>query len=128
MTAPVSLYEYEAVIDSIFDGDTIRASISLGFGIWKRNEPLRLFGINAPEMRNETLEQGRISRDALRDRVLGKRVWLRTIKPSVETVPGLDKREKYGRFLAVLWDDDGNVNDWLVESGFAESYMTGAAV
>lgn len=119
----VTLYEYRAIVDSIYDGDTVRCSIDLGFGIWRRDEPLRLLGINAPEVRGEKREAGIASRDALRTRILGKLVWLRTVRPTVENFPGQDMRDKYGRYLATIWDEEGDVNAWMVEQGHAVSYM-----
>lgn len=107
------MYDYAALVVSVFDGDTIRADIDLGLGVWKRHEPLRLFGINAPELRGETMAAGKAARDALRSRILEKYVRVRTIK---------DRTEKYGRYLAVITDDLGEVNQWLVESGHAVRY------
>lgn len=123
MIEPVTLYEYAATIDSVYDGDTVRANIDLGFGVWKLSESMRLLGINAPEMWGDTHDAAVAARDALRIRVADKLLWIRTVKPSVVSVPAIDKREKYGRFLATIWDVDGNVNDWLVEQGYAVRYM-----
>ncbi|WP_046869288.1 thermonuclease family protein [Microvirga massiliensis] len=119
----LTLYEYRAVIVSVYDGDTVRADIDCGFGIWKRNEPLRLYGIDTPEIRGAEREQGLLARDALARRILQREVELRTIKPSTKTLPAQEVRDKYGRYLAVIWDAQGNVNEWLVEQGFAAPYV-----
>jgi len=111
------LYHYRARVISIYDADTIRVSIDLGFGIeWKGTDgkglSIRLYGLNAPEVRGQELEQGLISRDALRDKILGDNIVLKTIK---------DSTGKYGRYLGIIFTKDGeNVNDWLVENGYAE--------
>ncbi len=123
----IVLWEYRAQIVSVYDGDTVRADIDLGFGIWRRDEPLRLLGINAPEVRGAERELGLVSRDALRERVMGKLVYLRTVKPTAANFPGQDMRDKYGRYLATIWDEiwdeDGkSINAWMVESGFATTY------
>ncbi len=119
----IQLWEYRAQIMSVFDGDSCRADIDLGFGVWRRDEPLRLLGINAPEVRGPERELGLVSRDALRDRVLGSVVYLRTVKPTTDNFPGQDMRDKYGRYLAVIWSVDGDsINDWMVGAGFATSY------
>lgn len=110
----MGLWTYRAIITSVTDGDSCRARIDLGFGIYKSGEALRLAGINAPEMRGETLEAGRAARDALRLRVLGKLVTIKTRK---------DAQEKYGRYLAAIWDEQGCVNDWMVEADYAVRYM-----
>jgi len=109
------LYYYRAKIVSVYDGDTCRADIDLGMGIWVRNEKLRLLRINAPEMRGDEKAAGKVSRDFLRELVLGKEILIHTRK---------DKRGKYGRFLAEIWLEEAperwiNVNDRLVEAGQA---------
>jgi micrococcal nuclease len=109
-------YYYRAQIVSVYDGDTCRADIDLGFGVWKKQETLRLNRINAPEIRGESKELGRLSRDYLRELILNKNVLLQTIR---------DNKGKYGRYLAEIWlyeapaDRWRNINDLLVESGHA---------
>ncbi len=111
-----NLYHYKAYITSVYDGDTCTADIDLGLGIYAKKEKLRLSRINAPEVRGEERPMGLLSRDFLREKIDGKQVIIQTIK---------DKKGKYGRYLAeiLLVDEDENivnVNDLLVESGFAE--------
>ena len=109
------LYYYRAKIISVYDGDTCRADIDLGMGIWVRNEKLRLLRINAPEMRGEEKAEGKVSRDFLRELILGQEVFIQTWK---------DRRGKYGRFLAEIWLEEApdrwiNINDRLVDAGQA---------
>ena len=104
-------YLYEANVTAVYDGDTITVDIDLGLGIWVHSEKLRLHRINAPEVRGESRPQGIESRDWLREQVLGKEVIVQTIK---------DKKGKYGRYLAEVWLEGQNINDSLVENGFAE--------
>jgi len=106
-----ALYTYRAHITAVYDGDTVTADIDLGLGIWKSKEKLRLIRINAPEMRGDEKEQGTISRDWLREKILGKDVMVRTV---------YDKKGKYGRYLAEIWYDNKNINDLLVTKGLAE--------
>jgi micrococcal nuclease len=111
------LYHYVADVVSVYDGDTIRVSLDLGFGLtWegstKKGLSLRLYGINTPEVRGDERDHGLMVRDKLRDKILGKKIIVNTIK---------DKTGKYGRYLAVIYDLDGtNINEWLVENGWAE--------
>lgn len=105
------MYHYKAKVTDIYDGDTLRADIDLGFGTWKINETFRLFGIDTPEMRGEEKEEGTKSRDWLREQILNKEVELETIK---------DKKGKYGRYLAVIWYNKENINNKLVSKGYAE--------
>ncbi|MRG56373.1 hypothetical protein GF108_12370 [Phyllobacterium sp. SYP-B3895] len=108
------LYQYKARIVSVTDGDTVRADIDLGFNTWRHNEPLRLYGIDTPEMKGETKAAGQTAKEALEGRILGKEVILCTIK---------DKQEKYGRYLAEIYIGDELINDWLLEKGYAEPYI-----
>jgi len=110
-----SLYHYHAIIKEVYDGDTCRADIDLGMGTWIHGESLRLYRINAPEVKGSTRAAGLRSRDFLREKVLDKTIIIQTIK---------DRKEKYGRFLAEIWiqgqgDAWININDLLVKEGFA---------
>ena len=110
------LYHYRALVKSVYDGDTCTVDIDLGLGTWIRGEKLRLYRINAPEVRGVDRPQGLISRDFLRSKIMGKQVILQTVK---------DKKGKYGRYLADIWlkDESGswiNINDLLVRQGYAE--------
>lgn len=101
-------YEYAATVIDVHDGDTIRVDIDLGFDVQLRSVPLRLVGINAPELPTEA---GKASRDFLSTYLPdGAAVVVHTVK---------DKKEKYGRYLAVVFCCEQNVNDLLVETGHA---------
>ncbi len=107
------MYEYQARIISVYDGDTVNADIDLGLET-HRLIKIRLYGINAPEMTGDTRMAGLMARDILRARILDKVVVMRTIK---------DRTEKYGRYLGIISDDNGVVNDWMVSSGHAVVYL-----
>lgn len=109
------LYHYKALVVDVYDGDTCTVDIDLGLSTWVRKEKIRLYRINAPEVKGSSKAKGLKSRDALRKLVGGKEVFIQTIK---------DRKEKYGRYLAELWISDGkrgyvNVNDWMVREGNA---------
>ena len=50
------MYEYKAIISKVVDGDTIDATIDLGFKTWKKIR-VRMEGINTPESRTRVLEE-----------------------------------------------------------------------
>jgi len=109
------LFQYKAIVTAVYDGDTCTVDIDLGLHVWIKNEKIRLFGINAPELRGKERPQGLLARDFLRGLILNKEITLRTIK---------DVREKYGKYLGEIWviNEKGkslNVNDELVKKGFA---------
>ena len=109
-----NLYIYKAKIKSVYDGDTVRADISLGFGIYTNNQKIRLLNINAPEVRGDSKVEGKKSRDYLRSRILNKNVILKTYR---------DKQGKYGRWLAEIFIDDENINSTMVKLGYAKNFM-----
>ena len=90
--------------------------IDLGLNTWVRGEKLRLYRINAPELRGPERPEGLKSRDFLREQIDGKSIIIQTVK---------DRKGNFGRYLADIWlpKDNGsmvNINDLLVEKGFAE--------
>jgi micrococcal nuclease len=50
----LTLYHYKAKVESIYDGDTVRVNIDLGLKTWNMDEPIRLLGITAPELRGKS--------------------------------------------------------------------------
>ena len=106
------MYEYEAVIVRVVDGDTIVADVSLGFGMWIHNETFRLSGINAPE--NSTVAGKEVSAYLKAILPAGTKVVLQTKK---------DKKEKFGRFLAVVLLNGEDLNLRLLSEGKAVKYL-----
>ena len=89
----ITKYTYDVEVVSVYDGDTIRVNIDLGFGhVWKGSDgkgvKIRLFGINTPEVRGEQREEGLKSKQYLINLLSGERVVLKTRR---------DKTGKYGR-------------------------------
>lgn len=110
------MYEYRANIIDVYDGDTVTAIVELGFHV-KSELKLRLYGIDTPEIRGEEREKGLISKARLESLILGKDVIIKTYK---------DKQEKYGRWLADIYQIDNqekSVNKILLEEGLAKEYL-----
>lgn len=103
-------YCYKAKVISCYDGDTVRLDIDLGLSIVFKNQSFRLFGIDTPEVRGETKEEGLKSRDYLRSLITDKELTVYTVK---------DKKGKYGRFLGLLYLDELCLNEDLVNKGYA---------
>jgi len=45
------MHEYKVKILKVVDGDTVDVDIDLGFGVWLRDERVRVMGIDTPESR-----------------------------------------------------------------------------
>tara|TARA_B110000971_G_C19968534_1_gene481420 strand:- start:348 stop:686 length:339 start_codon:yes stop_codon:yes gene_type:complete len=106
-------YQYKATVKSVYDGDTITCDIDLGFDVILRKQKIRLYGIDTPELRGEEKERGIMVRDKVRELIDGKDIILKSIK---------DKKGKYGRWLGIIYIDELNLNDWLIDNDFAVKY------
>lgn len=111
----ITPYEYHARFISNHDGDTLRLEIELGLDILHHGT-FRLYGVQCPEMKGETLGRAKFIRDRVADWLGRGLLEVRTIK---------DRKEKYGRYLAIVWkfDHEQSLNDWLLEQGYAEKYV-----
>lgn len=124
------MFTFRARVTSVYDADTITVDVDLGFHQKSEEIKLRLFGIDAPEMRGPEKPQGTISRDWLRGKILDQEVVIRTYKDG-------RGKGKYGRWLADVFavtdlvrDERGGLalkpeavsfNQRLVENGLAET-------
>lgn len=108
------MYNYRARIMKVIDGDTIDVDIDLGFGITRR-ERVRVFGIDAPELRvKEEAAEGMRSKAAVID-------WASRY-PEV-TLHTVKDKDKYGRYLAeVSHPEGGSLADVLLHAGLASPY------
>jgi len=110
------MYVYKALVTKVYDGDTITCDIDLGFSVVLKGQKVRLRGINTPEVKGKTKEEGKKVRDILHKKLIYKNVTIKTFR---------DKKEKFGRWLAdiVIDDDAVSVNQWLINEGHAVPFM-----
>jgi len=122
------MYDYMAKLIKVVDGDTIDCDVDLGFGVWMKNQRVRLYGINAPETRTKDL----VEKEA------GERAKLRLIAMMSDKfllTSVKDKKGKFGRILGIInvpqtkiLDKNGkktkhifvDVNKLLVKEGHAK--------
>ena len=110
-----TLYTYKAIVTTVYDGDIWTVDIDLGLHTWVRKEKIRLYEINAPEIRGIERPKGLKSRNFLKGQILRKEITIETIK---------DKKGKYERYIGKIWlkNEKGkeiNINDLLVKKCFA---------
>lgn len=116
LSQPGPLYWYRALVTNIVDGDTIDVTIDLGLKVSIHDRRIRLYGINAPELKQPTLAEGKRAKLWLTEQIFAKRVTLRTIK---------DGDDKFGRLLGDVWMGTTNINRRMAELGLATPYMVG---
>ena len=105
------IYIYKAELIRVVDGDTVDLIIDLGFDT-SRKERFRLYGIDAPEMRTAA---GKKAKAWLEDALMPlETIYVQTLQLSTKA-----KRDKYGRFLAVLYSEFGDVRTKLPEGSLA---------
>jgi micrococcal nuclease len=91
------MYEYKATINRVVDGDTVDVDIDLGFGVWLKDERVRIMGIDTPESRTrDSVEKkfGLAAKARLKS-LLGKTAVLKTRVAK----DGEDMKGKFGRIL-----------------------------
>jgi micrococcal nuclease len=110
-----SLYNYEANVVRVVDGDTIIVDIDLGFSLTLKNQSLRLARVNAPELKGSSREAGEKTRDALIQRISNQKIQIKTHKV---------EKDKYGRILADVFLQGHCINDWLLLEGYAAPYAS----
>ena len=87
------MFEYNFKLVKVVDGDTIDVDIDLGFGVWLRNQRIRMMGIDTPESRTRDLEEkkfGLLAKDKLQTLLANGKV-IKNFK---------DAKGKFGRILA----------------------------
>lgn len=119
------MYEYRVKVLKVVDGDTVDVDIDLGFGVWLKDERVRMMGIDTPESRTRDLVEkkfGLASKARLKE-LLGKDAILKT----QINKDGEDMKGKFGRILGdFVTKDNRMATDVLVEEGHAVAYFGGS--
>ena len=114
------MFEYNAILDRVVDGDTVDATIDLGFDTWKKVR-IRFYGINAPESRTRDLEEKKRGL-AAKERV--KEILKANDNKFILKSHGVGK---YGRCLGELFVDEReeSVQQILINEGHGVAYFGG---
>ena len=117
------MYEYNCRILRVVDGDTVDVDIDLGFGIWKKKERIRLYGIDTPESRTSDKEEkiyGNYAKQVVE-------CWL-PVGTMQTLVTQKDESGKYGSILGQFKVYDMHkgeyiiLNDWMIENHIGVKY------
>ncbi len=119
------MYEYRARVLKVIDGDTVDVDIDLGFGVWLKDERVRIMGIDTPESRTRDKVEKKfgLAAKARLKELLGPTPILKTQVGK----GGEDMKGKFGRILGDFLTEDGKkCGELLVKEGHAVKYMGGA--
>lgn len=112
-TNPYRSNIYKAKVDKVVDGDTIVATIDLGFHA-SIQERFRLARMNAPELKGEEREQGLLAKAALEDLIAecNSEVQIRSLG-----------KDRYGYIADIVATGTlKNLSDHMIYRGFAKEY------
>lgn len=117
LTPPLQSYAVSRILD-VYDGDTATLELDLGLDV-RVVKTVRLFGIDTPEVR------------PLKSRAAGyaARDWLRMQMeacPDLRIITGTENSRpqlgKYGRLLVRVACEGRDLNQEMIERGFAKPY------
>ena len=117
--------EYDVVLLKCVDGDTVDVDIDLGFGVWLKDERVRIMGIDTPESRtSDKVEKifGTSAKNRLKELLHdgGKLI-------TTENKDGEDMKGKFGRILGDFRAADGRlVTEIMIEEGHCVPYFGGS--
>ena len=117
--------EYDVVLLKCVDGDTVDVDIDLGFGVWLKDERVRIMGIDTPESRTrDKVEKlfGTAAKNRLKELLKngGKLI-------TTEDKSGEDMKGKFGRILGDFRVPDGRrVTEIMIEEGHCVAYFGGS--
>jgi micrococcal nuclease len=113
----MTMYEYNAVVTNVVDGDTFDADVDLGFRAWIRGLRFRVRHINAPEMHGPSLAAGRAATDFAVGLLRGGPDWPGRVTMRTE------KTDDFGRWLAEVTLPDGrDFGAAMIGAGHAVPY------
>ena len=119
------MYEYRVNVVKVVDGDTVDVDIDLGFGVWLKDERVRIMGIDTPESRTRDKVEKKfgLAAKARLKSLLGKQAILKT----QVNKDGEDMKGKFGRILGDFVSEDGRmVTEIMVAEGHCVPYFGGS--
>ena len=123
LSVPVFAQEVElqgfnkVTLASVYDGDTFRVNLSCRYGLFCKTMPVRVRGVDCPEMRGvppETKELAKQAKQFTKDFLTSGKILLRNCG-----------RDKYFRLLCDVKVNGESLADELLKNGYAIPYEGG---
>lgn len=109
------MHKVKATVTRIVDGDTFVCTVHghiLDLYFDFPNQYIRIIGLDAPELKGDTLADGLIAKSYLEDLILGKQVTLFS-----------EGKRSFHRILAEVFMEDGeNVAEAMISAGYGVPY------
>ena len=109
------MYEYNATIVRVVDGDTVDVDIDLGFDCWFYNQRIRLSGIDTPECRTRDKQEkahGLLAKKFVQENLAVGKVYRLQTK----------EKGKFGRYLGEFKTGKGFITRLLLKAKLAVPY------
>jgi len=110
---------------SCYDGDTCTVHLlnnavtgARVLAFFGDSVKIRLAGIDTPEMKGKCAKEKRLAKEA-------KRYLNDELKKANSIIVDINKRDSFGRYLAVLYVDDININNAMLARGYARVEQKG---
>jgi endonuclease YncB( thermonuclease family) len=103
-------------ITSIYDGDTFRANIKGFPPVIGEHMPIRINGIDTPELRGKCEKEKQLAR-------LAKQFTVERLRAAKSVVLKNIKRGKYFRLIADVYLDGVSLGEQLIKQGHAVKYI-----
>ncbi len=107
-----------ASVTSIYDGDTFRVNIQGYPAVIGQNIPIRVNGIDTPEIRGKCPSEKRLAREA-------KQLTVKSLREAKQVELRNIKRGKYFRLVADVYVDGKSLGDILLAANLAYRYDAG---
>ena len=100
------MFEYNFKLIKVVDGDTVDIDIDLGFGVWLKNQRIRLIGIDTPESRTRDDEEKKFG-------LLAKEEVIKYLANCKKFKSYKDEKGKFGRILGDFEVYEHKTGSWM---------------
>jgi len=105
-----------AKVVRVYDGDTVHVAAIVNGGVHRFM--IRAYGYDSPEKRTKNSKEKEAGLAAMN-------VMIKRVEGKIIQIKILPIKEKFGRLLAILSDEQGDINEWMIKNGYGKPYFGG---